>query len=118
MPAISTGITSGGIPILSYSLEWYYESTWTSLVDNISTSYTKTGLTTGTMYKFRYLAKNDVGYSDPSPVMTTYAGMEPSQIATPTTEIGVGSATSVTIGWTVPGDDGGLSVSGYQILIR
>ena len=22
MPAISTGITSGGIPILSYSLEW------------------------------------------------------------------------------------------------
>ena len=48
--------------------------------------------------------------------MTTYAGTEPSQPAIPTTEIESGTPTSVTISWTPPGDEGGISVSSYQIL--
>jgi hypothetical protein len=45
--------------------------------DNLDTSFLQGSLTTGDMYKFRYLVKNEVGWSDPSPILTTYAGVEP-----------------------------------------
>lgn len=120
MPAISNGLTSGGLPITSYSLQWNgggAGTNWSSLVgdptDSTNTAFAKTGLATGTMYKFRYRVRNSVGWSDPSASMTTYAGTEPQQPAIPVTIIDPSSATKVKITWTAPGDNGGLSVSSY-----
>jgi hypothetical protein len=64
------------------------------------------------MYKFRYIVRNPVGWSDPSAEMTTYAGTEPQQPAIALTAIDA-TPTSVKITWTAPGDNGGLSVSAY-----
>ena len=83
MPTVS-GIATGGLNILSYKLEWNSGgsgTTFTALVGDLSnsllTSHTESGLTTGTMYKFRYAVKNEVGWSPYSDTLTTYAAIVP-----------------------------------------
>jgi hypothetical protein len=39
------------------------------------------------MNKYKYLIGNEVGWSDASPVMTTYTGTEPSMMVAGTTQI-------------------------------
>lgn len=90
-----TGVQAGGLPILSYQLLWNGggedESNWTALVGlatpSTQTSFVHSGLTTGTLHKYKYAVQNEVGWSVASPVMQTYAGTEPSAPSAPTTEI-------------------------------
>ncbi len=89
MPVI-TGVRTGGLPILSYKLEWNQGGSGNTflpligdLVDNLLTSYTETSLTTGTMYKFRYTVLNDDDWSEYSDVLTTYAAIVPTQLTAP-----------------------------------
>jgi titin len=119
MPVISGPSDTGGMPILSYSLEMDSGSGFTALVgaasDSMATSYTATGLTTGDTYSFRYSVRNDVGWSaNPSPVLTTYAAVIPGQISAPTTTI---SGLDVAISWTAP-SAGGLPITQYKVYIR
>ena len=85
--------------------------------DNLSTAYTKGSLTTGEMHKFRYLVKNDVGWSGASPIMTTYAAVEPAQIIGATTQIDPVDPTLALLEWSAPSYDGGLGIIAYQIKI-
>ena len=85
--------------------------------NNLDTAYTKSSLITGEMYKFRYLVRNEVGWSDPSPVMTTYAGVEPSQIIGATTQINPDDHTLALLEWSAPSYNGGMSIITYQVKI-
>ncbi len=73
MPSLS-GVLTGGLPITGYKLEWNSGGSgdvYTTIYDGPN-SYFDQALTTGTMYKFRYVVKNDIGYSvDYSPVLVT-----------------------------------------------
>ena len=65
MPTI-TGNTTGGLPILSYVLEWDQgNSSFVPLIGaspySLITTFTQSGLVTGDMYKFRYAVINQVG---------------------------------------------------------
>jgi len=70
------------------------------------------------MHKYRYLVKNEVGWSLPSPIMQTYAGTEPSLMSAPMIEVDTNVVTKVKITWTTPLDDGGMSLTAYKLLIR
>ncbi len=122
MPFVS-GVQAGGLPILSYSLEYSLNQiTWTSLVGFSSpyplTAYSWTGLNTKDDYYFRYLVRNEVGWSDPSAATLTYVGTEPAQMVAPSTTIGV-NPTKVLISWQVltSSIDGGLPLNSYKIEI-
>ena len=94
MPAIA-GLSTGGLPILSYKLEWNQGGSGNAFVALVGdtpnystdTSFLKDSLTTGTMYKFRYTVLNDVGWSLYSDVLTTYAAIVPTQLTAPTVVI-------------------------------
>lgn len=116
-----TGIKTGGLPILSYRLDWNSGgsgSTYTTLIgdptDSLVTSQTLTSLTTGTMYKFRYSIRNDIGWSLYSDELITYSAIAPAQMSAPTTSI---DSLTVKIQWVDP-DNGGMPITAYQILIQ
>ena len=82
-----------------------------------STSYTKTGLSAGTSYKFRVRARNSVDFSDYSSVFTIVAATVPSQPNAPTSALN-GDETQVVFSWTLPSDLGGLTIDGYKLEIK
>ena len=97
-----SGTDTGGSSITSYSLEWDSGTggaSFTSLIgetsDNIATfTYTQTGLTAGSSYKFRYRAKNIFGWGPYSNEVTTISATRPDAPSIPTT---FNTGTSVTI---------------------
>lgn len=111
---------SGGSDITSYSLEWdqgtngaSYESIIGETSNNIQLSQTKTGLTKGTIYYFRYRAKNIYDWSPYSNIIQQIAARVPDSPAAPITS---NVATSVLITWATP-YDGGSSVTTYNVQI-
>lgn len=125
MPAVETE-TTGGLPILSYSLEWNsggtQETIWSPLIgfnsDSTATSFEVLGLTSGAAYKFRYLVRNEVNWSDPSPVMLTYAGLEASQITVTQNEVDPVDPLYILFSWDEPSDLGAMPIDSYVIEIR
>lgn len=81
LPVI-TGVETGGLTIQSYSLQASTDQvSWTALC-GLATDYTltyfmHTGLTTGDTWYYRYVVRNAVGWSEPSPVTQTWVGTEP-----------------------------------------
>lgn len=69
----------------------------------------KTGLTTGTTYKFVIKGKNELGEGEGSDVISIVAATRPNIVNTPTTEI---EGTNVKISWIAP-LDGGSSITSY-----
>jgi hypothetical protein len=72
MPAIAdTDVAkNGGSPIQSYSLEWdegFSQGGFTAVTgaesNNLVLSHTRTGLTAGATYRFRYRVRNTYGWS-------------------------------------------------------
>jgi hypothetical protein len=124
MPQITGSANTGGLPILSYQLEWATGAgSYTALVgaspDSLATSYqvgVAETLTTGTNYKFRYLVKNEAGSSVAySPILSTYAAVAPSSVSAPTTSI-VGY--DVQINWSAPSSTGGLPITVYKVYVK
>ena len=81
-----------------------------------STAHTETGLSAGSSYKFRISARNSVGYSPASSVLTIVAATIPSQPSAPTTTLN--GETSFTFDWNPPSDLGGLTISGYRLEVK
>jgi hypothetical protein len=83
MPQVTGPTDTGGLPLLSYELEWDQGGgAFVALVgdapDSLATAFTVAGLTTGQPYSFRYRVRNQVGASPAySPVLLTYAGVVP-----------------------------------------
>jgi hypothetical protein len=109
----------GGSPMLSYNLQWdngTNGATWTSLVGfspySLVQTFTKTGLTTGALYKFRYRVRNVYGWSSYSPVISVYAAVTPSKSSMIVTSL---ENSNVKFTWDVS-DDGGLPLTKYTIL--
>ena len=112
-------MNDGGDSVIDYKVEMdddndgFYSVVATGFA---STSHTETGLSAGSSYKFRVSARNSVGYSTPSSVLTIVAATVPSQPSAPTTTLN--GETSFTIDWNPPADLGGLAINGYRLEVK
>lgn len=85
MPTL-VGTLTGGLPITGYKLEWNSGGSgdaYTTIYDGPTSSFDQ-AVTTGEMYKFRYVVQNEIGYStDYSPVLLTYGAKAADQMMPP-----------------------------------
>src|SRR5574338_205451 len=114
-----------GFTITGYKIEYKTSSSsYSTLVANTAsttTSYSHTGLTTGTAYSYKVYAINSVGTSVAS-----------SEISVTPTSSSVGalpgfptgltatamSPTQINLSWSAPSDNGGYPITGYKIEYR
>jgi titin len=108
---------TGGSRITDYAVESSQDSgvTWVPVADGVSasTTTTVTGLTNGTSYVFRVAAVNATGVGAPS-----VASLPVTPRTTPSAPTGVTATAanaSVSVSWTVPGSNGGNTVSDYLV---
>jgi len=104
---------NGGPAVTSYKIEFRIGGgSYSTLANTASTSYSHTGLTTGTTYTYRVSAINSVGTSATS----NEASAVPSKTYTPTslTAIAV-SPTQINLSWIAPSETYGQSIMGYKI---
>ena len=116
--AISIPSYTGGLAITSYNLEWDQgTSSWAELVGQTtpytSLSYSKTGLTAGTVYKFRLRAKNSIGFGPYS----NEVSMTPSAVPGAPTVTTSTDTIHAKISWTLPATNG-ASITAYKIYVR
>jgi formylglycine-generating enzyme required for sulfatase activity len=108
---------TGGSAITDYLVKYSSNggSTWTNFVHPASTvpSITVTGLTNGTAYVIKVIAKNAVGISPPS------ANSAPATPATvpgiPTAVVAVRGNASLAVTWTAPASTGGSAITDYLV---
>jgi len=108
---------TGGSAITDYLLKYSSNSgsTWTNFLHPVSTvpSLTVTGLTNGTAYVIKLIAKNAVGISLPS------ANSAPATPATvpgkPTSVVAVRGNASLAVTWTPPATTGGSAITNYLV---
>jgi titin len=128
-----TGLTATAASATSIALSWtaptagggtptgydVYETnssgvTTSTLATNVaSTSFTATGLTTGTTYYFR-VAAEDQGHVGPES-STASAVPGPTPPAAPTALKAVDNGNLVDLSWKAPSNNGGAAVTGYNI---
>jgi hypothetical protein len=82
-------------------------------LSSITTTTTITGLTPGKTYDITVTAVNSIGESLESTVLTIYAGTLPSKITD--VSLKASTTTSITVQWTPPSSNGGLSLTKYTI---
>lgn len=112
----------GGASIDGYWLQKSSDNgaTWETITvrNSTSTTYSITGLTASTTYKFRVAARNSIGFGPFSvaPYGTVTTSATPTVPETPTA-VSAGSATSssLTVSWTAPANTGGASIDVYQV---
>ncbi len=115
--------TDGGSPISGYKLymnDILANDNWDLVFDGSNypstLTYTQTGLTPGRYYRFRVIAVNKIGVSDPSAEAKFLAADFPSAPSQP--YLIISTSTSVSFGWYSPSDNGGGQISGYQIFYK
>jgi len=109
--------STGGSAITDYLVKYSSNSgsTWTNFVHPVSTvpSLTVTGLTNGTAYVIKVIAKNAVGISLPSP---NSAPATPATVpSSPTSVVAVSGNTSLAVTWVAPASTGGSSITDYLV---
>lgn len=72
------------------------------------------GLETGALYQFKVSAINHNGESELSDALLVHACVSPDP--PPLLQRLTGDATSITLGWLAPPDDGGCPITGYQLM--
>jgi hypothetical protein len=83
MPALSI-YEAGGLPILAYKIESSSDATsWTEIANTADSFHIESGLTTDSLFYFRYSVQNAVGWSPVSPSLVTKIGTEPDQMVAP-----------------------------------
>ena len=112
--------SNGGNAIIQYRVQYAPEggddySTWSSSISTLSTStsYTVTGLTNGTSYKFRVVAANSAGngtYSSASDAVIPFTTP-----GVPTSVMTTAGNAQVSLSWTAPTSNGGDAVTDYAI---
>jgi serine protease len=109
---------TGGSAITDYTVQYGASNTgpWTPVSHAPSTAValTVTGLSNATTYFFQVAAVNGVGagnYSTSSSAVTTNAALA----GAPTAVAGVRGASSVSLTWTAPLDNGGSAITDYVV---
>jgi len=122
---ISWGIPqdSGGLPVLGYRL--YRDNgagdaiavlLWNGEGQPHITSFSVTGLSGGSFYRFVVTAVNGAGESKSSPTLSLPAGTEPSSMGILQRDISFAlSLNSVALTWSPPANDGGSPITGYLL---
>jgi len=112
--------SNGGNAIIQYRVRYAAEggddySTWSASISTLSTStsYTVTGLTNGTSYKFRVVAANAAGngtYSSASDAVVPFT-----TAGAPTSIVTTAGDAQVSLSWSAPASNGGGSVTDYTV---
>jgi len=112
-----TAPNNGGVAITNYDIFWdpdgnlsdefVYLATTANLFYTVST-----GITQGTIYKFKILARNTIGVSSQSSAGQALAASVPAQPNAPTKA--TASKTLITINWTEP-NNRGSTITGYRV---
>ena len=113
---------NGGYAITGYKIDVKKGSTaYTTLVSttgNSTTTYSHTGLTTGTTYAYKVYAINSLGASTASPESST-TPIVGSTSSSPSPPLGLTatsvSGTQINLSWTAPTNNGGSIVTGYKL---
>ena len=127
---------AGGSAITSYNLQYdqggppgtntpgpAQDSDFISLVGEVPAANSATlsvplgGLTTNTIYTFRYRVKNKHGWSAFSSRLQALTATAPDAMLPPTISYSVSTPTSVTVTWAAP-YSGGNPISAYRILFQ
>lgn len=114
---------NGGAEIISYHLQYDDSSggsIWTDLIglasDSLALTHTvSTSIQVGSIYRYRYRAKNAFGFGPFSEPLYLYAARVPVQIAQVTI---TNEDTVVRISWAAPSYNGGSPILGYRIKIQ
>ncbi len=108
---------NGGSAILDYKV--YFDqgtNTWTPFAFGIAqTSFTATGLTAGTTYKFKVQARNIVGYSDISAEISVIAAAYPSSPTDLLNVPAITDASNIGLRWTAT-YSGGSVIIDYRVI--
>lgn len=112
---------NGGSAITGYEIDRSTNSgsTWSVIVSNTgstSTTYSDTGLSSGTTYTYRVSAINSVGTSSPSNTASATISSN-ATVPQPPTGLTASSTSSsqINLGWTAPSNNGGSAISGYEV---
>ncbi len=104
----------GGASITDYVVQYKSGSTWTTLIDSVSTDkmVTVPGLTNGTAYSFRVAAKNSEGTGAYTASVAATPATKP---GAPTNLAAAGTGTTRTLTWSAPGSNGGSAITDYTV---
>lgn len=112
----SPGVYDGASPVIDYRISFDLGTgSWVTFASGVtSRTYTATGLTADTVYKFKIEARNLKGYSAYSNTLSIRAASIPDKPSAPTTTV---NAANVGISWNAP-FNGGSPITAYTIWIR
>lgn len=112
-------VSSGGYDITDYMVEYKTTSgaTWYVFNDGVSTSASAivTSLTNGVSYDFRVSAVSDAGAGTATSSISRTPSSTHTEPNAPTNLSGTGGNTQVSLSWTAPANNGGASITDYQI---
>ena len=111
--------SNGGPSVSGYKIDYKLDSgNFTNLVSNSGssiTAYSHTGLQVSHTYTYRVFAINSIGTSNSSNIATVTTVQVTTVPGSPTLSTNPSSATSVSLSWTPPSNDGGSAITGYKI---
>jgi titin len=110
----SAPVDNGGSPIVSYEVQYASSpfTTWSVASTNVSTtSYSVTGLSTGTPYEFRVAASNEQGQG---PYQSTASAQVNAGVpSAPLSLAAVPSNAAIGVSWLAPTSNGGTAITSY-----
>jgi len=116
----TAGPSNGGSVVIDHNIYWD-QGTGTFVLastDVTSLFYIHTtGISAGNNYQFKVQARNAVGASVDSSILTITAATVPGAPSAPTTTI-TGDEEYMVVDWSVPSDNGGLAILGYRVTVQ
>jgi hypothetical protein len=113
----SEGASNGGAPVTEYRIDYadrFGGGSFSVLATTADAFYEVTGLTSGSTYDFKIVARNEYGYSLFSSTLSLLAAYIPEVPTSVTTEI---DGSQVKVLWTLPSDNGS-PITAYKVYIQ